>query len=128
VGGKSACFKTSPFNRQEIWPTQQRCLGQAVKNISLSTEGKLLLYEAVFKPIWTYGTQIWGTGSSSNIEILPRFQSKTVRSILSPPWYINNHRIHDDLQMITVLNEIKKWNNNYFKKLETYTNALAVTY
>jgi hypothetical protein len=57
-----------------------------------------------------------------NIEILQRFQSKTLRSILNAPWYINNHRIHEDLQMNEVLSQIKKWNT----KLESHTNALAV--
>jgi hypothetical protein len=73
---------------------------------TLSIESKLLLYKAVLKPIWTYGIQQWGTAYNSNIEILQRFQSKTVRSILSSPLYINNHRIHEDLQMNTVLSEI----------------------
>jgi hypothetical protein len=39
---------------------------------TLSTENKLLLYNAVLKPIWTCGIQLWGTASNSNIE---RFQS-----------------------------------------------------
>jgi hypothetical protein len=71
---------------------------------------KLLLYKAVLKPVGTYGIQLWGATSNSNIEILYRFQSKTLRSILNAPWYISNNRIHEDLQMNTVLSEIEKWN------------------
>jgi hypothetical protein len=37
---------------------------------------------------------------------LQRFQSKTLRFILNAPRYINNHRIHEDLQNNTVLSEI----------------------
>jgi hypothetical protein len=70
---------------------------------SLSPESKLLLYRAVLKPMWTYGIQLWGTASNSH-----HLQSKTLRPILNAPWYINNHRIHEDLQMNTVLSEIKK--------------------
>jgi hypothetical protein len=92
----------------------------------LSIENKLLLYKAVLKPIWIYGIQLWGTASISNIESLQRFQSKTLRSTLNAPWYINNHRIHEDLQMNTVLSGIKKWNTKYLRKLENQTNALAV--
>jgi hypothetical protein len=47
-----------------------------------------------------------GTASNSYIENFQRFQSKALRSILIAPWYINNHRIHEDLQMNTVLSEI----------------------
>jgi hypothetical protein len=74
---------------------------------TLSIESKLLLYKADLKPIWTYGIQLWGTASNSNIEILQRFQSKTLRSILNAFGHISNHRIHEDLQMNTVLSEIK---------------------
>jgi hypothetical protein len=47
------------------------------KKSTLSTESKLLLYKAVFKPTWTYEIQLWGTASNSNVEIFQRFQSKT---------------------------------------------------
>jgi hypothetical protein len=62
----------------------------------------------------------------TNIEILQRFQSKTLRSILNAPWYINNHRIYEDLQMNTVFSEIKKRSTKCLSKLENHTNALAV--
>jgi hypothetical protein len=45
---------------------------------------------------------------------------------LNAPWYINKHRIHEDLQMNTVLSEIKKCNTKNLRKLENHTNALAV--
>jgi hypothetical protein len=44
-----------------------------------------------------------GAASNSNIEILQIFQCKTLRSILNAPWYIHNQKIHEDLQMNTVL-------------------------
>jgi hypothetical protein len=47
-------------------------------------------------------------------------------SILNAPWYVSNHRIYEDLQVNTVLREIKKWNTEYIRKLENHTNALAV--
>jgi hypothetical protein len=48
----------------------------------LSTSNKLLIYKRILKPIWTYGIQLWGTASTSNIEILGRFQSKALRRIV----------------------------------------------
>jgi hypothetical protein len=38
----------------------------------------------------TYGIQLWGTASTSNIEILERFQSKVLRMIVDAPWYVPN--------------------------------------
>jgi hypothetical protein len=87
---------------------------------TLSIESKLL-YTAVVEPIQTCGIQLWGTVSISNMEILQLFQSKTHRSILNAPWHIN-HRIHEDLQMNTVLSEIKKWNTKYLRRLENNIN------
>jgi hypothetical protein len=50
----------------------------------LTTSNKLLIYKAILKPIWTYGTQLWGTASTSNTEIL-RFQSKALLKIVDAP-------------------------------------------
>jgi hypothetical protein len=48
-------------------------------------------------PIWTYGIQLWGTASNSNIEILERFQSKALRMIVDASWYVPNTGIRRDL-------------------------------
>jgi hypothetical protein len=45
------------------------------RKYKLSTNNKLFIYKAILKPIWTYGIQIWGTTSNSNIEILERFHT-----------------------------------------------------
>jgi hypothetical protein len=50
----------------------------------LSINNKLLIYKVIVKPIWTYGIQLWGKTSNSNIEILERFQS--MRLIVDAPW------------------------------------------
>jgi hypothetical protein len=47
----------------------------------LFTSNKLLMYKTILKPIWIYGIQLWGTASTSDIEILKRFQSKALRMI-----------------------------------------------
>jgi hypothetical protein len=48
----------------------------------LSTSNKLLIYKTILEPIWAYGTQLWGPASTSNIEILERFQSKALLMIV----------------------------------------------
>ena len=35
----------------------------------LSLENKLLVYKVILKPVWTYGIQLWGTASNSNLAI-----------------------------------------------------------
>jgi hypothetical protein len=56
----------------------------------LSTSNKLLIYKTILKPIWTFGIHLWGTASTSNIEILEHFQSKALRMIVDSPWYMLN--------------------------------------
>ena len=68
----------------------------------LSLENKLLVYKVILKPVWTYGIQLWGTASNSNLEILERFQSKVLRIITDAPWYVPNAMIKRDLQVPTV--------------------------
>jgi hypothetical protein len=48
----------------------------------LSIDNKLLIYKVILKTIWTYGIQLWGTTSNSNIEILECFQSRVLRLIV----------------------------------------------
>jgi hypothetical protein len=71
----------------------------------LSTSSKLFIYKTILKPIWNYGLQLWGTASTSNIEILKRFQWKTLRTIVDAPWYVPNMVIRRDLQIPTVKEE-----------------------
>jgi hypothetical protein len=72
------------------------------RNSKLSTSNKLLIYKTILKPIWTYGIQVWGTASNSNIEILELFQSKALRMIVDASWHVPNMVIGRDLQIPTV--------------------------
>jgi hypothetical protein len=78
----------------------------------LSLENKLLVYKVILKPVWTYGIQLWGIASNSNLEILERFQSKVLRIIT-------------DLQIPTVKKEARKYNANHRKRLDAHPNNLA---
>jgi hypothetical protein len=55
------------------------------RKIKLSKINKLLIYKTILKPIWTYAIQLWGTASTSNIEVLECFQSKALRMIVDAP-------------------------------------------
>jgi hypothetical protein len=92
----------------------------------LSTSNKLLLYKTILKPIWTYGIQLWGTASTSNIAILERFQSKVLRMIVDAPRYVPNSLIRRDLSCPTVKEEIRRYSYHYGARLRTHPNHLAV--
>jgi hypothetical protein len=46
------------------------------RNSKLSLENKILLYKTIIKPIWTYGAEIWGCASKSNISIIQKISQR----------------------------------------------------
>jgi hypothetical protein len=104
-----------------------RQIFNSIFNMShLSTTNKLLLYKTILKPIWTYSIQLWGTASTSNIEILERFESKAFHMIVGAPWYVPNSLIRKDLSCPTVKEEIRRYSCQYGARLRTHSNHLAV--
>jgi hypothetical protein len=94
----------------------------------LSTNNKFLIYKVIYKPIWTYGIQLWGTKSNSNIDILKRFQSEVLRLIVdAPPPPPSNSIIRKDLQIPTVKEEISRFSSLYVVRLRAHTNELIAT-
>jgi hypothetical protein len=88
-----------------------------IENIEAST---------MHKPIWTYGIQVWGTASTSNIEIMERFQSKALRLITDAPWYVLNAVIRNDLQIPIIKEEITRLSSKYRAGLNTHPNHLTL--
>lgn len=93
----------------------------------LNLNNKLRIYKAILKPVWSYGIQLWGTASKSNIDILERYQSKTLRLITNAPWFVANKIIQNDLNMSTVHEEIRRFSENYLQRLSYHANPLAIS-
>ncbi|KAH8316575.1 hypothetical protein KR067_010719, partial [Drosophila pandora] len=92
----------------------------------LCLEYKVLLYNSVLKPIWMYGSQLWGNATSnSNIDIVQRAQSKIMRTITGAPWYVRNENIHRHLNILPVKDVIAEQKEKYFSKLLSHSNHLA---
>jgi hypothetical protein len=84
--------------RQMSWLLNRKC--------KLSMANKITLYKAILKPIRYYGLQLWGCAKPSTINLIQRFQSKTLSAIAATPWYVSNHTLHNDLKITFVKNEI----------------------
>ena len=76
--------------------------------------------------IWTYGIQLWGTSSNSNIETIERFQNKTLRNLVHAPWFVPNEYIRNDLNIPSVKQEVINIHKNYKERLTLHPNALPV--
>ena len=91
----------------------------------LSLENKLVVYKSILQPIWTYGVQLWGSASNSNLDILERFQSKVLRIITDAPWYVPNKVIRRDLKVSSVRQEVRIYSVTYRHRLDAHPNRLA---
>jgi hypothetical protein len=62
----------------------------------LNLENKMLLYKVAIKPIWTYGTELWGCASKTSIDMIQRLQSKILRALTNAPWCVSNDTLHNE--------------------------------
>jgi hypothetical protein len=85
---------------------------------------KLLIYKTTIKPIWTYGTEIWGCASKSSQAIPQKAQSKILRMITNAPRYVSNLTLHEGLKIAYVREVTFEKYANHHRKLETYPNPL----
>jgi hypothetical protein len=67
----------------------------------------------------------WFKASTSNTEILERFQSKAMRMIVDAPWLVTNTSIRRDLQIPTVKEEILRYSSQYSARLSVHPNDVV---
>jgi hypothetical protein len=94
------------------------------KKFHLSVENKLHIYKSVIKPIWSYGVDLWGCASKSNIFIMQRSQSKILRAIANSPRYVTNHNLHSDFNIPYVRDVTHERINKRHNTLEAHPNPL----
>ena len=120
-------WKTHIWNKKLQMETKRRKMYWLLGwKSQLTDANKLLLYKAILKPIWTYGIQLWGSASNSNIEILQRFQNKILKQIANAPHYVPNWLVHQDLSMPSIKKEISNYSKKYKERIEGHPNKLAV--
>lgn len=96
------------------------------RSSELSTHNKLILYKQILKPVWTYGIELWGCASKTNIAIIQRFQNKVLRDIVDAPWYFRNCNLHKDLGVDTVEQTIRQFARNHERRLHQHVNVEAI--
>jgi hypothetical protein len=79
-------------------------------------------YTLVLRPVWSYGIQLWGCASDSNIQMIQRFQNKVLKCIVQAPWYVRNSD-HRDLGIETVTDIITRVASSHKMKLQKHINS-----
>jgi hypothetical protein len=87
----------------------------------LSVNNTLLFYKTIIAPIWSYGLELWGCASKSNIAITQQCQSKILRAIVDAPWYVTNAIIHNDLGIPPIHHDKS---SKHRAKLQSHLNPL----
>jgi hypothetical protein len=99
------------LNRRVTWRkhlfTKQKKLGMMLTKLywllgpksKFSTSREIVIYKAI---LWTYGTQLWGTASTSNTDIIECFQSKVLCMIVDSTLHMLNTVMKMDFQTPTV--------------------------
>jgi hypothetical protein len=54
----------------------------------LSCQPTINSYKQVICPVWSYGIQLWGCASDSNIEVIQCYQNKVLKCIVNAPWQV----------------------------------------
>jgi hypothetical protein len=95
------------------------------RNSQLSVHNKLTLYKQVIRPFWSYGIQLWGCASDSNIQVIQRFQNIVLKCTVNAPWNVRNSDLHRDPGINTVTDIIAKFAKSHEKRLQDHINIEA---
>jgi hypothetical protein len=68
---------------------------------------------------------LWGTASTSNIEILERFHSKDLGVIVDEPWFVPSTVIRRDLRKPT-FKEVRHYSSQHSARLKVHPDNLVV--
>ena len=97
------------------------------RNSKVTTANKLLIYNQIIKPVWTYGSQLWGCAAKTHVETIQLIQNKILRDIVNAPWYARNDDIHRDLGVTKVAEATKQAATNHTHRLQHHNNPETST-
>jgi uncharacterized protein YeeX (DUF496 family) len=95
------------------------------RNSKLSVHNKLTLYKQVIRPGSSYGIQLWGCASESNIQVIQRYKNKVLKCIVNAPWYVRNSDLHRDIGIETVTDIIAMFAKSHEKRLQDHISIEA---
>jgi hypothetical protein len=129
ISNKSSC--NWKYLRQKLQRTVKHAKTREIywligKHSPLSLENKLLIYKAVLNPVWTYGLELWGCATKSNIAVIQRYQSKFLRTINNAPWYVSNHTLHSKLHVPHFRTVLQERTANHRTALDSHPNPLIL--
>lgn len=71
-----------------------------------------------------YAAPAWCTASISQLRHLQRMQNRVLRSAAGAPWFMQNTRIHSDLNIPSIGDHIEEVSTRFFAKLLDHANLI----
>ena len=93
-------------------------------NVPRFVRNMTIVLHPVLKPVWTYGIELWGCATKSNINVIQRNKSKLLRSITNAPWYVSNQTLHSNLRILHVRKVLRKRTATHRTALDSHPNIL----
>ena len=107
--------------------TRMYALQHLLKSPSLNLHSKKLIYLLLIRPVWQYGSVIWGSASDSQIKRVQTVQNRILRLITGAPWYVKNSTIHNDLDIPEVKDVIQRNYERHHQRLSSHSNDLLTS-
>ncbi|GFW32094.1 RNA-directed DNA polymerase from mobile element jockey [Trichonephila clavipes] len=89
---------------------------------NLALRQKVLLYKAILRLIMMYASPIWAAAAVTHLKRLHTFQNIQLRRAANAPWFVRNEILHKDLNVLPLLDFIKKQSENFFDRLPQISN------
>ncbi|UYV63510.1 hypothetical protein LAZ67_2004380 [Cordylochernes scorpioides] len=88
----------------------------------LSLNSKRTIYTSIIRPILIYGHPIFMTAHKTILKKLEVFENKMIRKIMSPPWYVRNTILRNDLNIENIKDYIIRQAFKFYEKSEKLEN------
>ena len=92
------------------------------RKCKLSVDNKILIYNQVLKPVWTYGILLRSCTCKSSLDIIQRFQNKALRLITNCPWYVRDSDLQRDIGIPPVADVIQKFAKSHSLRISSHVN------
>lgn len=94
------------------------------RNSKLSVKNKLILYKSMIKPILLYAAPVWSSTCQTNINRIKTIENKTLRMISNAAPRTSNTKLHSQLQIDDIYNDIYKQTKLFYDQRTNHLSLL----
>jgi hypothetical protein len=82
-----------------------------------------MIYKQILRPLMLYAAPVWENCAKTHLQKIQIFQSKVLRIISNALWFVRNAALHQDFQIPTITEYIKKLTVNFFNHINHASSA-----